>query len=180
MRNALALFVLMLSALGSGASWAGYCAQVATVPVVQTKGGNSVNINFVLPVASQPADMSTCDLVLISGTEWANLNMMSTGWVALNTQVATDKGNVTALQSSVSGLQSLVSTLNTNYSAMQTTVGGYQNSMQTLLNYQSSTFDLPTGLAAFAFFFSTVLFFYSVAKPAGAILEKIKNPMGRG
>ena len=180
MRNAFALFVLVLSAFGPGASWAGYCVQVSTLPVVQVKNGNPVNVNFVVPVASQPGDMSTCALVLVSGTEWANLNTMSTGWTALNNQVTTNKNNITSLQSSVSGLQSSVSTLNSNYTSMQSTVGGYQNSMQTLLSYQSSTFDLSTGLAAFAFFFSTVLFFYSVAKPAGAILETIKNPLGRG
>lgn len=55
-----------------------------------------------------------------------------------------------------------------------------QADYQTLLTYQSQPFDLTSAMAAFAFFFSTVLFFYSVARPAGAILESIRRPLGRG
>lgn len=40
-------------------------------------------------------------------------------------------------------------------------------------------FSLSAALEAFAFFFSTTIFFYAVGRGAGAVLEAIRSPLGR-
>lgn len=46
--------------------------------------------------------------------------------------------------------------------------------------YDPDPFSVTAALAAFTFFFGTMLIFYGWSKGAGAILEKIKRPLGRG
>lgn len=53
-------------------------------------------------------------------------------------------------------------------------------------NYQAmyaasvAPFDLTTAMAAFSFFYTSTMVFFFFSKQAGAILEKIKRPLGRG
>lgn len=176
MRNLFALVVLVLSVFGPGASWAAYCMSTYTI------GGRTYFIQ-----GNQPGDPSSCAYIAVSGIEWANYQnavavnvTQGNSITALQASDTTQTNNISVLRTDVNTLRTDVNTLRTDVNNQQGTISGYQNSMQTLLNYQASTFDLPTALAAFAFFFSTVIFFYSIAAPAGAILEKIRRPLGRG
>lgn len=90
--------------------------------------------------------------------------------------------------SSGSGASSeLVTTLQTTVTALQgqlaaVTTANIQNaaSISQVNAVLNEPFDLATALAATAFFFSTVIFFYGVSKSIGAVLTAIKRPLGRG
>lgn len=60
------------------------------------------------------------------------------------------------------------------------TLSSRTGSMQLQSCATPDDFSLTTALAGFAFFFSTTLFFYAVARGAGSILEKIRRPLGFG
>lgn len=68
--------------------------------------------------------------------------------------------DLTALQSTVTGLQ--------------TTIATQQSTLTTLTNAQAEEFDLTKALAAFSFFFGSIVLLWSVAKGGGMVLAAIR------
>lgn len=72
-----------------------------------------------------------------------------------------DSSAITALQSTVTGLQSTLAT--------------QQSTLTTLTNAQAEEFDLTTALAAFSFFFVSIVMLWSVGKGGGMVLASIRK-----
>ncbi len=68
--------------------------------------------------------------------------------------------DLTALQSTVTGLQ--------------TTLATQQSALTTLTNAQAEDFDVSKALAAFSFFFGSIVLLWSVAKGGGMVLAAIR------
>ncbi len=178
-RRIVLLLGSLLTLIGPGAVWAATCVQAVSVPIVEARNSNPVNVILIAPLVSQPANPAGCAAVLASGAEWANQQAAVSALANLSTTVAAQAASVNTLNSTVAAQASVLGSLSADSSATQTTLAGVLSNYQQLLGFQTATFDLPTALAAFAFFFSTVLFFYAVAAGAGAVLEKIRHPLGR-
>ena len=73
-----------------------------------------------------------------------------------------------AQSSELDALESTVSTL-------QGTVSTQQATLSTLTNAQAEVFDVNTALAAFSFFFGSIVLLWSVAKGGGAVLSAIRG-----
>lgn len=82
-------------------------------------------------------------------------------------------GDLVALQALVNELQGQLAAVSASNVANSASVG----QINAVLN---EPFDLTTGMAAFAFFFSTTIFFYGFSRGAGAVLEMVRRPLGRG
>lgn len=92
-----------------------------------------------------------------------------------------------SLQNTVSNQAGIISQLQVNGTSSGSTsssdIASMKSDIQYLknqLNLLTEPFDLTSALAAFAFFFSTTIFFYGVSRGAGSILEVIRRPLGRG
>lgn len=75
--------------------------------------------------------------------------------------LAANGTDLTALQSTVTGLQ--------------TTLATQQSTLTTLTNAQAEEFDLTTALAAFSFFFVSIVMLWSVGKGGGVVLSSIRQ-----
>ena len=120
----------------------------------------------------------------------ADYNAINSNFATLTNNLAASVAVNNTQQVSINSLNASIATINAQLGINQTTQQNFANSLAatnaqvaSLTTGQAvltAPFDLPTALAAFAFFFSTTLFFYTVARMSGAILEKIRKPMGHG
>lgn len=173
MSRLLLAFLLLLSMVG---------AQAATCWTTRLSGG----ITY-LVLATTPNPFSSCVYVVVSGSEWAsyqqavadNATQFSTE-AALQNSLNSHTSILSGLQSTVSAQGQSINTLQGSQSTFQSTLATMQGNYQTLLTYQTDPFDVTQALAAFSFFFSAVLLLYWVSANAGAVLEKIRRPLGRG
>ena len=88
--------------------------------------------------------------------------------------------DLVSLQANVAALQASVSSLQSTVNSQAALIGGLQGNVNTLLNAEAQPFDVNVAMSGFAFFFSTTLFFYAISRGAGAVLEKIRRPLGHG
>ena len=71
-----------------------------------------------------------------------------------------------------------VEALRNSVATMQETLGTQQATLTTLTNAQAEEFDVTTALAAFSFFFGSIVLLWSVAKGGGAVLSAIRGRHG--
>jgi hypothetical protein len=139
-------------------------------------------------VASATApNNAACASVALSPAEYvstlnntADISSHTNSINSLNSGLNTTNSNVSALSSALSTLQTAYNGTVTRVNDLSTLITQTAGSVSSLTSQLNVPFDLQTALAATAFFFSTVLFFYGVAKTAGIILSGIKNPLRRG
>lgn len=120
----------------------------------------------------------------------ADYNAINSNFTTLTNNLAAAVAVNSTQQVSINSLNASVASINAQLAINQTTQQDFANSLAatnaqvaSLVTGQAvltAPFDLATALAAFAFFFSTTLFFYAVARTSGAILEKIRKPLGHG
>lgn len=138
--------------------------------------------------------VGSCPYLTVTGAEYTTFANDSTGQANLTTRVTAVEGRASALETRAGNLEVRAGNLETRTGAVETALSNWNTSLTgwdskiaantqavgTLNQILNEPFDLATGMAAFAFFFSTTLFFYGVSRGAGAILEMIRRPMGRG
>ncbi len=130
-----------------------------------------VAVTALIPDPGTPA--ASCNYLTLSGSEFSTIAN------SINT-VPTLTTRVTNVESGLNALYPRVSALETEVTKWDSAIAQNTQAVGTLNQVLNEPFDLQTGLAAFAFFFSTTLFFYGVARGAGAILETVRRPLGRG
>src|SRR5207237_285054 len=132
--------------------------------------------------------------IAISGPEWvsyqnaiASITAISStvttqgnAIAALNATTLSQGASITTLDNAVAGNTAAINTLNSNYAATQTALAALQGNYATVLTYQTAPFDLTYALAAFTFFFSTVIIFFWISQASGAVIQKIRRPLGHG
>ncbi len=190
--NVLFIFIAGLFALSA---FAGTCYKQALFYGCSNASGTTctkVTVTALIPDTATA--LSSCPYVVESGAEYSaflqynntlngltnNYNTLQNQQNSFSTSLTTTNSNVSALSSSLSALQTTVNNWNTSLTGWDSKIAANTQAVGTLNQILNEPFDLPTGMAAFAFFFSTTLFFYGVSRGAGAILEMIRRPMGRG
>lgn len=130
---------------------------------------------------------ASCPAVAISPAEYVSFLNYSASISGNTNSIATLNSGLNTANSNITSLSSALSTLQTAYNAtvarvndLSTSITQTAGSVSSLSSQLNVPFDLDVALAGTAFFFSTILFFYGISRAAGAILEKIRFPLGRG
>lgn len=167
-------------------SFAASCFKLQTVYAFATSTTSAKTAYSVL-IPDGATAIGSCPYVAITGAEYTQDITNTSNISALNTNINNVQTQANNTQNSLNSTNSTVNQLVTSVNAINSTMGGWDSKIAqntqavgTLNQILNEPFDLATGLAAFAFFFSTVLFFYGIARGAGAILEVIRRPLGRG
>lgn len=106
-------------------------------------------------------DYKTCSAVLFSPSDYTAFLNLSVADSQIQAQINSVSSRTASLESSVSLLNSQYKTMSDNYLSI------YQSINQ--------PFDVTVAMMAFAFFFSSVLFFFQLSKAAGIILDRIRK-----
>lgn len=131
--------------------------------------------------------VGSCPYLTVTGAEYSTFVNDSNALAPLATRVtnvetrATNlEVRATNLETRTTAVENALSTWNTSLSGWDSKIAANTQAVGTLNQILNEPFDLTTGMAAFAFFFSTTIFFYGFSRGAGAVLEMVRRPMGRG
>lgn len=131
--------------------------------------------------------VGSCSYLTVTGSEYSTFVNDSNNQVSLNTRVGNVETRATNLEIRATNIENRTTSVESSLVSLGNTVGGFNSqitsnstALSNLITILNEPFDLETGLAAFAFFFSTILFFYGFSRGAGAVLEMVRRPMGRG
>lgn len=183
--NILFIFIFGLFALPG---FAATCYKQATFYGCSNAFGTTctkVSVTALIP--DTVTAVGSCNLLTVTGSEYTAFVGTTNAMTPLTTRVTNVENRASLLETRATNLENRTFAAETSLTSLANTVGGFNSQISTnttavgnLNQILNEPFDLATGMAAFAFFFSTTLFFYGVSRGAGAILEIIKRPLGRG
>ena len=184
MRSLIALIACFLS----GSVFAAACYVQQTIYACSNSTGTTCTKQAVtVLVPDNYTALSACANVALAGTEYSQLAQSISQYSGLNSRVTNLENAVSVLQGSsssygtrITALENSDTSLVSRVNSLTDTVSQLSSSLSGVSGQLSETFDLTTALSATAFFFSVTLFFYGIARSAGAILEVIRRPLGRG
>lgn len=181
-------FVLLAFLVSSSAFSATCLQQFSFYGCSNASSTNCTKVAVAAFVASalSPND-AACPAVAISPAEYvsflnysASISGHTNSIATLNSGLNTANSNITALSASLSALQTAYNATVTRVNDLSASITQTAGNVSSLTSQLNVPFDLNTALLGTAFFFSTILFFYGISRAAGAILEKIRFPLGRG
>lgn len=188
MKNTAFFLLGFLLVMLSGAAGAATCLNQATFYGCSNASGTTCTKVTVTALIPDPVTaVGSCNFLTVTGSEYSTFVYGANALSPLATRVTNVENRATNLETRATNLENRTSAAESSLSALATTVGGFDAQIATnttavgnLNQILNEPFDLTTGMAAFAFFFSTTIFFYGFSRGAGAVLEMVRRPMGRG
>lgn len=189
MRSILVLLLLVISL----PSFASTCyKQAAFYGCSNSSGTTCTKVAVTALIPDTVTALASCAYLVINSTEQAKydsdlpVSTFNNQISIVGTRLTNVETRSTNLETRSTNLESRSTALETAYNAMVSTVNSISaastqsaGAVASITSQLNAPFDLNTALLGTAFFFSTIIFFYGIAKGAGAILTMIRTPLNR-